>query len=191
MAHRILLVDDEPHVTEALKRALHKEPYEVLSAGSADDALEILARQPVDVVISDEMMPGILGSELLAMVYRKYPDTIRIILTGHANLEAALRAINEGQIYRFLIKPCNEMELRVTIRQAIQQKELATESRRLLQRVKGQHLMLQQLEREHPGITRLERDAMGTIIIDDTGYDLDELIKEMQAELDDSGAGKR
>jgi two-component system, probable response regulator PhcQ len=190
MTHRILLVDDEPHVTEALKRALHKEPYEVLSANSADDALEILARQPVDVVISDEMMPGILGSELLAMVYRKYPDSIRIILTGHANLDAALRAINEGHIYRFLTKPCNELELRVTIRQGIQQKELATESRRLLQRVKRQHLTLQQLESEHPGITKLERDSRGTIVIDDIGYDLDELIKEMQAELDVSEGDK-
>jgi two-component system probable response regulator PhcQ len=107
MPRRVLFVDDEPHVTESLKRALRKEPYEVLSANSADEALEVLARQPVDVVISDEKMPGMQGSEFLAVVCKQYPETIRIIMTGHGSIEAAIRAINEGEIYRFLTKPCN------------------------------------------------------------------------------------
>lgn len=102
MPYKILLVDDEPHVTEALRRTLHTEPYEILSANSANEALQIPAREPVTVVISDERMPGMRGTEFLARVYRDYPETIRIMLTGHANLELAMRAINEGQIYRFL-----------------------------------------------------------------------------------------
>jgi len=85
MARKVLFVDDELHVTEGLKRALRKEPYEIMSANSADKALEILARQPVDIVVSDEKMPGMSGSEFLTVVCRKYPDTIRIILTGHAS----------------------------------------------------------------------------------------------------------
>jgi DNA-binding NtrC family response regulator len=186
MPQTILFVDDEPHVLEALKRALHKEPYLILCAGSADEALDILNREPVDVVVSDEMMPGMLGSELLAVVYRKYPDTVRIMLTGHANLEAALRAINEGQIYRFLTKPCNDMELRITLRQAIQQRELARESRRLLEKFKHHDSILEQLETDHPGITRLQRDSEGTIILDDGDYDLSALIKEIQEVLEES-----
>ncbi len=183
MSHKILLVDDEPHVTEALKRTLHKEPYEILSANSANEALQILAREPVSVVISDERMPGMPGAEFLALVYRDYPETIRIMLTGHANLDLALRAINEGQIYRFLLKPCNEQEIRITLRQAIQQKELAEKSRQLLQKVKQQDLVLNHLEKDHPGITKVERDSTGTIVIDDFGFDLDRLIQEIKEEL--------
>jgi len=183
MAYTILFVDDEPLVTQALKRALHKEPYRVLSAHSAVQALEVLARQSVDVVISDEMMPGMLGSEFLAVVCRDYPDTVRIILTGHANLKTAVRAINEGQIYRFLTKPCDEEELTVTLRQALQQKELMTKSRRLLQAVKHQHAILEDLEKVHPGITSVDRDATGVIVLDEAGTDLDALIEEMQAEV--------
>ncbi len=183
MPHKILLVDDVPQVIEGLKRALHKEPYQVLTANSAKDGLEILARQPVDVVVTDEMMPGMPGSKFLALVYQKYPDTYRIMLTGHANLELAVRAINEGHIYRFLIKPCSEHELSVAIRQAIQQKELAEKSRMLLKKVKEQDLILQRMEREHPGITKVERDATGTIVIDDAGLDLETLIKQIKTEL--------
>jgi two-component system, probable response regulator PhcQ len=183
MPYTILLVDDEPLVTEALKRALPKEPYLVLSASSAGRALEILARQAVDVVISDEMMPGMPGSEFLAVVCREYPETVRIILTGHANLETAIRAINEGQIYRFLTKPCNELELRVTLRQALQHKELMTQSRQLLRAIKHQHAILEKMEREHPGIATVERDSRGVIVLDEEETDLDDLIEAMQAEV--------
>ena len=184
MPHRILIVDDEPHVTEALKRALHKEPYEVLTANSANEALEILARQPVDVVVSDEKMPVMSGAEFLAEVYRKYPDTFRIMLTGHADLDLAMRAINEGHIYRFLKKPCNELEMGITIRQAVQQKELAEKSRLLLKKVKQQDSVLQRLEKAYPGITKVERDLNGTIVIEDTDLDLDALIEQIKTELD-------
>lgn len=186
MSHTVLLVDDEPNVTEALKRALHRGPYMVLTANSARQALEMLEREPVDVIVSDEMMPGMLGSELLSVAYKQYPDTIRILLTGHVNLEVALRAINEGHIYRFLIKPCNELELSVTIRQAIQHKELAEKSRKLLREVKHQHSILRRLEQNHPGITRVERDCGGAIVIDDDdNRDLDSLIDQMHKELEE------
>ena len=184
MRHKILLVDDEPHVTEALKRALYQEPYEVLSANSANEALQILAREPIAVVITDERMPGMQGAEFLVLVYRDYPETIRIMLTGHANLDLAMRAINEGQIYRFLMKPCNEQEIRLAIRQAIQQKELAEKSRQLLKKVKQQDQVLERLEKDNPGITKVERDSTGAIIIDDFGFDLDRLIQEIKVELD-------
>jgi DNA-binding NtrC family response regulator len=183
MAHTILFVDDEPLVAEALKRSLRKEPYRVLSAQSAAQGMEILARQPVDVVISDEMMPGMPGSEFLALVSRDYPETVRIILTGHANLKSAIRAINEGQVYRFLTKPCDELELIVTLRQALQHKELMTRSRRLLQAVKHQNTVLEDLEEVYPGITKVERDPRGVIVLDEDATDVDALIEEIQEEV--------
>jgi len=184
MSRTILLVDDEPLVTEALKRALRKEPYLVLNARSAAEALRILEKHPVDVVVSDERMPGMTGSEFLAVVCRKYPETMRIILTGHADLESALRAINEGHVYRFLRKPCNEAELIHTLRQAVQQKDLASGSRRLLHAFRKQQSELNALEKEHPGIRTVKRDERGAIVLEEEeDYDLDTLIEEIEREV--------
>jgi len=167
MQHTVLIVDDQPAIRNVLEDALSHEPYDILYAASAEDALGILTRHQVDVVISDELMPGMSGSEFLAVVRRKYPDTIRIILTGHASLESAIRAINEGEIYRFLTKPCNVLDLSVTIRHALQQKDLMKENERLLQIVKQQSISLQALEEQYPGITKVKRDVSGAVIIDD------------------------
>ncbi|HXG18064.1 MAG TPA: hybrid sensor histidine kinase/response regulator [Methylomirabilota bacterium] len=118
----VLLVDDEPLITTTLKRVLRKEPYDICTANSGAEALQILARKPVDVIVSDERMPGMSGSEFLAVARQQYPDTVRIILTGQANLEAAIRAINEGAICRFLTKPCKEDDLTFAINEALRQK---------------------------------------------------------------------
>lgn len=167
MGHVILLVDDEHHVTKALKRALWKEPYEILSASSAGEALAILACESVDVVVSDEKMPGMCGSEFLGVVCREYPGTVRIILTGQANLDTAIRAINEGQVYRFLLKPCNEIDLAITIRQALEQRELRAETQRLAQTIKRQSELLHDLESKHPGIADVKRGEDGAIVLDE------------------------
>ena len=163
---KILFVDDEPNVLSALARSLHKEPYEVISASSAQMALDLLSRLVVDVVISDEQMPGMLGSQFLALVAQRYPETIRIILTGHANLSSAIRAINEGEIYRFLTKPCHEADLALAIRQALEHRELVVLSQKLLKENQQQAAILQNLEKENPGITQLLKDASGTLLLD-------------------------
>ena len=167
MQYTILIVDDEPFITEILTEALSREPYVILSAGSAEDALRLLAQRQVDVIISDEKMPGMSGSEFLAVVRKEYPDTIRMILTGHGSLESAMRAINEGQIYRFFTKPCNVLDLAMTIRKAIQQNDLKKEIQRLLSMEKRQSAFIKTLEKQYPGITKVNRDSGGEIIIDD------------------------
>ena len=93
MSRNVIFVDDKPAITDALKRALRKEPYEILTANSAAEALAILAEIQVDVVVSDEMMPGMSGSEFLAVVRRRYPDTIRII--EDSELEALKQRLYE------------------------------------------------------------------------------------------------
>ena len=96
MKHKVLFVDDEAVIRDMVKTAFANEPYGLITAGSAEEGLDILAAESVDVVISDEIMTGMSGSEFLSFVRKKYPDTIRIILTGKANLEAVIRAIREG-----------------------------------------------------------------------------------------------
>jgi two-component system probable response regulator PhcQ len=181
MQHKILIVDDEPIITDLLKDALSKEPYGILSASSAEEAFPILDQEKLDVVISDEKMPGMSGSEFLAVVRKKHPDTIRMILTGHASLDSAIRAINEGEVYRFFTKPCNVFDLAMTIRQAIKLNDLMKESRRLLKIAKRQSVLIESLERQYPGITKIKRNQEGDIIIDDEigNGECDALIEEI------------
>ncbi len=115
----VLLVDDEELVTEGLERALFAEPFRILSASSAARALGILAREHVDVIVSDEQMPGVSGSELLIEVRRRYPEIQRIMLTGRASLDTTIRAINEAAVFRFLRKPCASPDVAATIHAAL------------------------------------------------------------------------
>jgi DNA-binding NtrC family response regulator len=115
---KILFVDDEPRVLRGYRDLLHKEPYELLAAGSAAQALEILAKERIHVVVSDERMPSMSGSELLERIHRSYPDIVRIMLTGQASLHVSVQAINDG-LYRFLSKPIAAEELRRVLRAAL------------------------------------------------------------------------
>ncbi len=119
MKNHVLFVDDELGVTKAMERALCSQNYSVITANSAKEALEILAARKIQVVVSDEKMPHMTGAEFLAIVRQKYPETVRIMLTGQASLGAAVSAINDGEIYRFLMKPCDTDELELTIRTAL------------------------------------------------------------------------
>jgi len=166
MEHKVLIVDDDTALRDMMKEAFAREPYEVIIAGSANEALDLLAQTPVDVVISDEMMPGLSGSEFLAIVRKKYPQTIRMILTGHANLASAIRAINEGEIYRFFTKPCNMIDLAITVRQALQHNAAVKESQRLKKVVAQQSALISDIEHKHPGISSVKRTSNGAIIID-------------------------
>jgi EAL domain-containing protein (putative c-di-GMP-specific phosphodiesterase class I) len=115
----VLLVDDEELVTEGLARALFAEPFRVLSASSAGRALGILARERVDVIVSDEQMPEVSGSELLSEVRVRYPDVQRIMLTGRASLDTTIRAINDAGVFRFLRKPCATPDMVATLHAAL------------------------------------------------------------------------
>ena len=130
-AWTVLCVDDEPSILSALKRVLRAEDCKVLQAGSGQDALALLAQEAVDVVVSDMRMPGMDGAALLAQVRARWPATARILLTGYADMNATIAAINEGQIYRYIHKPWDEAELRLTVRQAAEHQQLARERDRL------------------------------------------------------------
>lgn len=182
MQHTVLLVDDESNVLEGLFRALYMEPFEIICAGSGHEALNLLRTQPVDVVVSDQDMPGMTGTVFLAQVRQEFPDTVRFMLTGQPTLDVAVRAINEGGISRFFIKPCNDVDLAATIRQALQQKDLIAASKRLLQTVKRQSTELSQLEQQYPGISLVQCDTDGVIIAEPDDLSLDELLEQLRHE---------
>jgi DNA-binding NtrC family response regulator len=152
----ILLVDDDPLTITLLSRHFPKQRFKVLTAGSADEAYQLLDWHRVDVIVCDERMPGESGSEFLAAVRRKYPNVIRIIHTGQGNLESAVRAINEARVYRFLLKPCNPADLLSTIERALDYKRLEEHSRNLLRQFRKQAALLNALEQERPGLLSSE-----------------------------------
>lgn len=128
---RVLFVDDDPAVLGNLRRSLWREPFEVLTAPSGESALEMIADAPVDVVISDEKMPGIGGAELLTRIRASHPDVCRILLSGQADVEAALRAINDARVFRFLTKPCPPSTIASCVAEAL----AAREQRRDLEQI--------------------------------------------------------
>ena len=129
--HRVLLVDDDPHILSDFKRQL-KGKYQVETAGSGEDALQRIEKEdPFAVIISDNRMPGICGIELLSRVRTSSPDTVRIMLTGHADLETAIDAVNSGYIFRFLTKPCPPEILAKAVEAGIEQYQLIMAEREL------------------------------------------------------------
>ncbi|RCV86268.1 HD domain-containing phosphohydrolase [Billgrantia montanilacus] len=127
----LLLVDDEPNILSSLKRVLRGENYRVLTASGGEAALAILEQESVDLVVSDAMMPDMDGAELLSRVNRLSPDCIRVLLTGQSDMQATVRAINEGHIYCYIAKPWDDDKLRLTLRQAVAHQLAEREQKRL------------------------------------------------------------
>jgi EAL domain-containing protein (putative c-di-GMP-specific phosphodiesterase class I)/CheY-like chemotaxis protein len=114
----LLLVDDEENVLRSLVRLFRRDGYRIHTATRVADAFEILAREPVQVILSDQRMPGTSGTEFLSQVKEMYPDTVRMVLSGYTDLASVTDAINRGAIYRFLTKPWDDAELRRQVQDA-------------------------------------------------------------------------
>jgi two-component system probable response regulator PhcQ len=179
MNHGILLVDDEPNVISALERALLDEPYTIYGAESGEKGLELLSRTKVKVIVSDERMPGMGGAEFLSRVKELHPQIVRIMLTGQASVESTMKAVNKGEIYRFLIKPWDDTELILSLRSAVERYDMEEENRRLLRTVKRQSRELKKLEERFPGISDMHRDNSGSFILPDiSDDDVEKIIAE-------------
>jgi len=127
----ILLVDDEPNVLSALRRLLRPHGYTILTAGNGPDALALLQVEAIDLVVSDMRMPEMSGAQLLTEVRKQWPDTLRLLLTGYAEISSAISAINDGGIYRYISKPWNDEELCSALYQALELRGLQRERTRL------------------------------------------------------------
>jgi DNA-binding NtrC family response regulator len=144
----VLIVDDEEDVRNGIGHTLWKSDYRLCFAGGSAAALRTLEEEQVDIVLTDYAMPGMSGLEFLKLVRDRHPDTIRIVLSGHADMTTALDAINHGEIYRFLLKPCDRDELLVTLHLACERLELERENRYLLSLIRSRPDLVQQLEEE-------------------------------------------
>ncbi len=129
--YKVLCVDDEPNILSSLRRMLSLEGFQVSTAESGAAALVQMAKDPADVVISDLQMPQMNGAELLAQIHQKWPKAMRIMLTGASDMSAAIAAINQGEIYRYIAKPWNDEELISTLQSALAFANLANEHDRL------------------------------------------------------------
>ena len=127
----VLLLDDEPNVLNALKRLLRKDEYQIFSTTSPQEAFDILAQQRIDVIVSDQRMPELSGTEFLSQVKELYPDTVRLVLSGYTELQSVTDAINRGAIYKFLTKPWDDEQLRANIREAFLRLEVQRENSQL------------------------------------------------------------
>lgn len=136
MAEKILLVDDEPNVLDGYRRTLGRE-FTMETAVGAQEALALIDKGPYAVVVSDMRMPGMDGVQLLSRVKTQSPDTIRVMLTGHADMETAINAINEGSIFRFLNKPATKDMMGKTLTAALVQYRLVTAEKQLLEQTLG------------------------------------------------------
>jgi len=141
----VLFVDDEVNILKSLARLFRAEPVRVFTASSAPEALALLASEPVQVVVSDQRMPGTTGVRLLAQVRERRPDVVRILLTGHTEIGVAIEAINHGEIFRLLTKPWNDDELRAIVRQALADCAIRAEVTRLNKLTQAQNQSLQEM----------------------------------------------
>jgi response regulator RpfG family c-di-GMP phosphodiesterase len=128
---RVLCVDDEPNILSALKRVLRRAGHEVDTATSGAAGLDLLDAQSFDMVISDMRMPEMDGAAFLERVRQGWPDTVRILLTGFADVASTVAAINRGEVYRYIAKPWNDDDLLLTVAQALERKALQQERDRL------------------------------------------------------------
>ena len=159
--HTVLFVDDEVNILKALQRLLRMEDMHVLTASRANEALELLERNPTQVVVSDQRMPEMSGVDFLAVVRERHPDMVRMMLTGYTEMNVAVDAINRGEIYRLITKPWNDDELRATIRQAFDHADLKAEIKRLNQVTREQNFRLQDMNRNLEGMVRDRTKQLG------------------------------
>jgi response regulator RpfG family c-di-GMP phosphodiesterase len=130
-AWRILCVDDEPNILASLRRLFRKHGYEVFTAEGGGDGLRVLEQNGIDLVVSDMRMPSMDGAQFLGQVRERWPDTVRILLTGYADMASTVEAINKGEIYRYINKPWDDNDMLMVARHALERKELLREKQRL------------------------------------------------------------
>jgi response regulator RpfG family c-di-GMP phosphodiesterase len=157
---RILCVDDEPNILSSLRRLFRSQGYEVLIADSGASGLKLLERENVDLIISDMRMPEMDGARFLQHARCQRPDALRLLLTGYADVQSILTAINRGEIYRYITKPWGDTDILLVVRDALERKALEEERRRL------------------EGLTRSQNDELRAL-----NAELESRVKQRTAEL--------
>jgi response regulator RpfG family c-di-GMP phosphodiesterase len=141
----LLFVDDESSILSSLKRLFRPHGYRILTAEGGPEALQVMETEGVDLIVSDMRMPHMDGARFLEQVRQRWPDPVRILLTGYADMEATIAAINRGEIYRYITKPWDDNDIILTVREALERKRLERENGRLNAVVRAQNEELKAL----------------------------------------------
>lgn len=177
--YNILILDDQPAIINAMRRTIDRIPPDLLDSrcrvhgfDNPANALESLHDVAYDAIVSDLRMPGVNGLDFLRQTMALQPDAARIVITGYGDLPAAIAAINDIKVFRFVSKPWDDAELQLTVALALKNRGLQRENQRLADEVRVQRgelsehdAMLRELEAECPGITHVERDDTGAIVL--------------------------
>lgn len=158
--HTVLCVDDEENILHSIKRLLRKEGYRLLTALSGIEALKILEENDVHLVLSDQRMPQMSGTEFLAEVKEKYPDVIRIILTGYTEVDSITESINKGNIYKFFLKPWNDDNLKLEISKALEQYDLIQANKMLQEKIMKQNKELKKINENQEALIQQRTEVL-------------------------------
>lgn len=162
-AINVLFLDDEQNILNSLTRLLVNEPFGIFTTTDHKEALAVIAKEDIKVVFSDERMPNIHGVEFLKMVKEQYPDIVRVLFTGYADITAAEEAINLGEVYRFINKPWNAQDLRKTVYQAIEHHDLVLANRQFLDITAKKNEELEILNRKLKHLYEMQREFTSTV----------------------------
>ena len=173
--HTVLCIDDEQNILHSLKRLLRKEDYRLLTASSGAEGLKILEENDVQVVIADQRMPHMSGTEFLAIVKERNAEAIRIVLSGYTDVDSITESVNKGHIYKFLLKPWNDESLKIEISQALDQYDLIKVNRDL-------HLMVleqnEELKTINENLERLVQERTKELEIQNQALELAHAVLE-------------
>ena len=141
--YNLLIIDDEIEITKSIARQFRKK-YKVFSATSAKEGLAIMEKEHIQVILSDQRMPEMTGVDFFSVIKDKYPDALKLLITGYSDIEAVIGAINEGQVFRYVTKPWNPDELESIVREAFEKYELITNNRRLMLSLQDSNVRLEE-----------------------------------------------
>jgi len=139
---KLLIIDDEDEILKALYRQFRRD-YDIYTAHSAEDGLHLMTETPIQVIISDQRMPGMNGAEFFGKIRNDDPDAIRLLLTGYADIQAVISAINDGNIFRYIAKPWDPVELDTIVREAFVRYRLMVQNRKLLEELQQANTLLE------------------------------------------------
>lgn len=177
---KILLVDDDASVLQSLKRILKSNEYDIYTCQSGNEALELIrdSETDFDLAVVDNKMPGISGIELLKILKDEFPDTIRIILTGASDLNDVKRIVNEGEVYRFLLKPCEVHEIRSAVWHGLAHRDLWLRNKVMMHYLRTNEKWLNDLYEKHPDIFMVNKGDDGVLTLDESEETLDDFLKK-------------
>ncbi len=159
----VLFLDDEENILNSLKRLFINEPFGIVTTTNHNEALALMGKEKIKVVFSDERMPNVSGVEFLQMVKNKYPDIVRILFTGYADLTAVENAINLGEVYRFINKPWNGSELKAAVKQAIEHYDLILDNRGLFDSTKKKNEELEVANKKLSVMYEMQKEFTSTV----------------------------